>query len=81
MYCIQSVTILDEVALENTINLSSNVVIICASMVHDVVSSCVSFTSFLKVCKELFIVNFPSFEGSPMLHSNNFAVKYTYSTV
>ena len=80
MYCIQSVAVLDLVELKNTNSLVSNVVIMCASIVHDIVSSCVPFTSSFKVCKELFIVDFASLEGSPKLHSNNFAVKYPYST-
>ena len=68
MYCIQSVTVLDVVALENTNNLLSNVVIICASLVHYVVSTCVPFNSSFKACKELSIVDLPSLEGSPKLH-------------
>ena len=81
MYCIKSVAVLDLVELENTNSLLSNVVIICASIVHEIVSSCVPFTSSLKVSKELFIVNFPSLEGSPKLNSNNVAVKYPYSNL
>ena len=81
MYCIQSAAVLDLVELENTNSLLSNVVIMCASIVCDIVSSCVPFTSSFNVCKELFIVNFPSLEGSPKLKSNHFAVKYPYSNL
>ena len=76
MYCFQSVAVLDLVELKNTNNLLCNVVIMCASTVHDIVSSCAPFTSSFKVCKELFIVNFLLLEGSPKFYSNNFAVKY-----
>ena len=81
LYYIQSVTVLDVVALENTGSLSINMVIMCASIVHDVVFSCASFTSSFKICKELFIMNFPSLQGFSKLLSNNFTVKYPYSTV
>ena len=66
---IQSATVLDVVASENTNSLPRNMVIMCACIVHYVVSS--SFTSSFKVCKELLL----------SLHSNNFALKYPCSTV
>ena len=44
---------------------------------HDIVSSCVSFTSYFNVCKKLFIVNCPALQGSPKLLSNNYAVSVT----
>lgn len=44
---------------------------------HDIVSSCVSFTSYFNVCKNLFIVNCPALQGSPKLLSNNYAVSVT----
>ena len=76
LYYIQRVTVLDVVALENTDSLSINMVIMCACIVHDVVFSCASFTSFFKICKVLFIMNFPSLQGFSKLLSNNFAAKY-----
>ena len=81
MYCTQNVAVLDLVELENTNSLLSKVVIMCTSFGHDIVSSSVPFTSYFKVCKELFIVNFTSLEDSPKLNSNNFVIKYPYSNV
>ena len=78
---IQSATVLEVVASENTDSLSINMAIICACIVHDVVFSCVPFTSSFIICKELFTLNFPSFQDFPKWHSNNFAVKYPYSAV
>ena len=79
MYCVQSLSVLNAVALENTNSLSSNVVLVCASIVDDVVSLCMSFASSFNIYRELFIVNFPSLEDFLKLHSSNFAVKYPYS--
>ena len=53
LYYIQSVTVLDEVALENTKSLSSNMVIMFACIVHDLVSSCAPLpvpSTFVKNC-------------------------------
>ena len=81
MYCIQSVAVLDLVELQKSKSLLSIVVIMCAFIVHDIVLSCEPFTSSFQVCKELFLGNFISLEGSPKLNSSNFAVKHRYSTV
>ena len=47
-------------ALQNTNSLSSHMMIMCACIVHYVISSCVPVISSFKFCKELFIVNFPN---------------------
>ena len=75
LYNIQSVTVLDEVALENTKSLSSNMVIMFACIVHDLVSSCAPFASSFNVCKKLHIGNFPSLQGSHKLHSSIHTVR------
>ena len=67
VYYIQSVTVLDVVALENTNSLLVKMVIMCACILHDVVFSIVSFTGSFKICNKLFIVNFSSLQGSTKL--------------
>ena len=58
-YYIQSPTVLDVVALENTNRLSINMVIMCACIVQDVVFSCVLFTSSFKIYKFPIIAKLP----------------------
>ena len=60
IYYMRSITVLDIVVLDNTNNLWSNMVIMCTCIVLDVASSCVLFTSFFMICKDLFIVKFLS---------------------